>query len=150
MRLRIKNFNIMGVHRKIWFLLGGSQKNNIYGEIFWKVGGGLQQFADLRGAWQKRMGWCFWGVWYPSAHNDASEPVIIFFFWLEIKVIGLLIYSLLNCSVYQQLLELCDKPCKKVAGFGWCYSLHYGNLDPTEELWHMLCRVFEHSFVHLE
>ena len=35
-------------------------------------------------------------------------------------------------SVLQQLLELSHKPCKKVAGFGWCYSLRCANLDPTE------------------
>ena len=35
-------------------------------------------------------------------------------------------------SVLQQLLELSHKPCKKVAGFGWFYSLWCANLDPTE------------------
>ena len=41
-------------------------------------------------------------------------------------------------SVRQQLLELSHKPRKKVPGFGWCYSLWYANLDPTEESRHML------------
>ena len=41
-------------------------------------------------------------------------------------------------SVHQQLLELSDKPRKKVAGFGWCYSLWCANLDPTEESQHMV------------
>ena len=41
-------------------------------------------------------------------------------------------------SVRQQLLELSDEPRKKVAGFGWCYSLWCANLDPTEESRHML------------
>ena len=41
-------------------------------------------------------------------------------------------------SVRQQLLELSHKPRKKVAGFGWCYSLWCANLDPTEESRHML------------
>ena len=36
-------------------------------------------------------------------------------------------------SVRQQLLERSHKSPKKVAGFGWCYSLWYANLDSTEE-----------------
>ena len=43
MVLRIKNFNILGVHWKIWLLgggggegEGGSQKTNIEGVIAWK------------------------------------------------------------------------------------------------------------------
>ena len=43
MVFRMKNFNIFGVHWKIWLLRGGgSQKANI-------EGGGLGLFADLRG-----------------------------------------------------------------------------------------------------
>ena len=57
MVLRMKNFNILGVHWKIW-LLGGVMKSQYRGVIAEK--GGLRQFADLRGAWQER-GWCFWG-----------------------------------------------------------------------------------------
>ena len=34
-----------------------SQKSNIQGELPKK--GGLGQFSDLRGAWQKSGGWCF-------------------------------------------------------------------------------------------
>ena len=36
-------------------------------------------------------------------------------------------------SVHKKLLELSDKPRKKVAGFGWCYGFWCPNLDPTEE-----------------
>ena len=46
--------------------LTGSQflKTNIYGGIYiiiYKGEGGLGQFTDLKGAWQKRRWWCFWG-----------------------------------------------------------------------------------------
>ena len=41
-------------------------------------------------------------------------------------------------SVRQQLLELSYKHHKKVAAFGLCYSFWCANLDPTEELQHML------------
>ena len=37
-----------------------------------------------------------------------------------------------------QLLKLSDKPRKKAASFGWCYSLCCANLDPTEESEHTL------------
>ena len=48
MGLRIKNFNIINIFR-------GVHKKPIYrGELPKK--GGLGQFADLRGAWQKRGG----------------------------------------------------------------------------------------------
>ena len=50
MGLRMKNFNILGVHWKIRLLGGISQKTNI------------GQFAGLRG-----------GSWYPDAHH-AQEP----------------------------------------------------------------------------
>ena len=54
MVLRMKNFNILGVHWKIQLLGGGggSQKNNIYGGLPKK--GELGQFANLRGPWQER------------------------------------------------------------------------------------------------
>ena len=66
MGLRMKSFNIMGVHWKIWFL-GGFTKNQYIGGIALK--GELGQFADLRGAWQKRGGWCFWGEVDIPMHN---------------------------------------------------------------------------------
>ena len=46
MGLKIKNVNIMGVHQFLG--KGGSQKNNIYGELPKK--GGLD---NLEGAWKK-------------------------------------------------------------------------------------------------
>ena len=50
---------------------GGSRKTNIEGRDCLK--GGLEQFADLRGAWQERAGDVFEGGWYPIPHYDHSE-----------------------------------------------------------------------------
>ena len=61
----------MEVPRKIWVLGGGGgQEKPIYRGGCLKIAGCLGQFADLRGAWQERGVWCFWGVggWYPNAH----------------------------------------------------------------------------------
>ena len=52
MKLRIKNFNIIGVHWKIWF------------RIAWEGGegeGALKTSWFMRGLAKKREGWCFWG-----------------------------------------------------------------------------------------
>ena len=61
MVLRMKNFNIFGVHWKIRVLAGGLgvlQKTNIEGELPKKRV--LGQFANLRrGAWQEREGVVF-------------------------------------------------------------------------------------------
>ncbi len=40
-------------------------------------------------------------------------------------------------SVRQQVLESCDTPRKKVAGFGQCYSLWCASSDSIEVLQHM-------------
>ena len=52
MDLRLKSFNIMGVHKKIQFLVagGGFMKNQYIGGKLPKKGGGTQ-FSDLRGGW---------------------------------------------------------------------------------------------------
>ena len=42
------------------------------------------------------------------------------------------------CGVRQHLLEPNDKPRKKVADLGWCYSLWCASWGPTEESRHML------------
>ena len=47
MGLRMKNFNILGVHWKIWLLRGSSWKTNIERGLPKKRG--LGQFEDLRG-----------------------------------------------------------------------------------------------------
>ena len=62
MGLRMKNFNIMGVHWKIQFLSGGggSHKKPIY--IYREdlpEKGGLGQFADLRGGLAEKEGVVF-------------------------------------------------------------------------------------------
>ena len=59
--VRMKNFNIMWVHRKIQFLGKGFTKNQY---IEWKClkggrgGGRVGQFPNLSDGWQKK-GWCF-------------------------------------------------------------------------------------------
>ena len=58
MGLRMKNFNILGVHWKIR-LLGGEFTKNRYREG--------NYLKSLGGAWQERGVWCFWGGWYPDA-----------------------------------------------------------------------------------
>ena len=69
MVLRIKNFNILEVHWKIWLLGRGFTKNQ------YRVGrlpknGGLWQFVDLTGGTQEERGGGVFlmGGWYPNAH----------------------------------------------------------------------------------
>ena len=51
MGLRMKNFNILGVHWKIWLLGRSSQK------------------TDIEGRHCRKRGWYFWGgSWYPDGH----------------------------------------------------------------------------------
>ena len=49
MVLRIKKYDILEVHWKIWLLGGGVTKNSIEGGELFKGGRGLGQFADLMG-----------------------------------------------------------------------------------------------------
>ena len=70
MGLMMKTFNIFEVHWKIQFLRGEgggvTKKQYRAGKCLKR---GLGQFADLRGSWQDRGKWCFWGgCWYPNAH----------------------------------------------------------------------------------
>ena len=59
MVLRMKNFDILGVHWKMWLIEGGGHKKPT--EIRDCLKAGLEQFEDLREeAWQERRGWCFW------------------------------------------------------------------------------------------
>ena len=62
MVLRVKNFNFWGGSlRNLTFRERGSRKTNIEGRLPRK-GGGLGQFADIRGgAWQERGGGFFQG-----------------------------------------------------------------------------------------
>ena len=47
-------------------------KSQYRGRDCLKGGGGLGQFADLRGAWQESGGGVFEGGWYPNAHYDID------------------------------------------------------------------------------
>ena len=53
MVLRMKNFNILGVHWKIWLLGGGGLEKPICRGALHKKGG-LGQFADLKGGLGKK------------------------------------------------------------------------------------------------
>ena len=55
MVLRMKNFDILGVHWKIWLLEVGSQKTNIEGGLPKRGGGGSWTVCWFKGeAWQER------------------------------------------------------------------------------------------------
>ena len=57
--MKDENFNVFGVHGKIQVLEGGFSKNQyIWGDCL-KRGGGLGQFADLRGGLGKKEGVVF-------------------------------------------------------------------------------------------
>ena len=57
MMLRMKNFNILGIHWKIRLLRGCSQKTNIEGWDSLKIeGGGFGQIVDLTGALARKSG----------------------------------------------------------------------------------------------
>ena len=61
MVLRIKDFNILGVHWKIRLLRGeGVTKNQYRRERLPKKGEGLGLFPDLGGDLARKRGWCFW------------------------------------------------------------------------------------------
>ena len=73
MVLKMKNFNILGVHWTIRLLGGGGEltKNQYRVGIAWK--GGLGQFANLGGGLARKSGWCFWGgCWYSNAHYETQ------------------------------------------------------------------------------
>ena len=98
----MKNFNILGVCRKIWVLRGrgggqGSQKSiyTIYSGDCLKWG--LGKFVDLRGVWQEgRDGVFEGGSWYSDAHYDrknnlsgkghflTKRPISLCFFFLKL------------------------------------------------------------------
>ena len=61
---KMKNFNILRVHGKMW-VLGGFHKKPIYWGDCRKKGGRVWTVCRFKGggAWQERGGWCFWGGW---------------------------------------------------------------------------------------
>ena len=73
MGLRMKNFDILHLHWKIWLLGGEFMKNQYRGGEGGCLKRGLGQFADLRGlAWQERGGSVFEGGWYLDAHYNEA------------------------------------------------------------------------------
>ena len=75
MVLRMKNFNILGVHWKIWLLRGGSWKKQYRGRDCLKREGGLGLFADLRGGLARKKGVVFLrgGGWDPNANYSPTN-----------------------------------------------------------------------------
>ena len=66
----MKNVNILGVHST--FKEGGVTKNQYRRGVRLNKGGGLRQFANIRGDLERK-GAVFlrgggWGSWYPDAH----------------------------------------------------------------------------------
>ena len=74
MGLRMKNFNILDVHWKIWLLGGGSSRKT---DIDWGLPkkGGLDSLQFKRGLGKKEGGGVFEGEgggWYPDVHYVKS------------------------------------------------------------------------------
>ena len=85
MGLQMINFDILWVHRKIWFLRGGVYKKTIYrGDCLKRSG--LGQFADLRGAWQIEVqGWFLGGVdtlMHTMIEQEYMENVYLWRRWI--------------------------------------------------------------------
>ena len=70
---KMENFNIFGIHRKIWVLEWGVMESQYIGEDCLKGGPGQ---LDLRGGGLGKKK----GGWYPEAHYAL---VISFLFWIE-------------------------------------------------------------------
>ena len=69
--LRMKNFNIMGVHWKIQFL-GWFHENPIYRGEFPKGGGGSCTVCMFKSGLDKEEGVFLTGDWYLNIHYDFS------------------------------------------------------------------------------
>ena len=85
----MKNFNITRDNWKIrgfFFRAGGSSQKPINsGGIAWK-GGGLGEFAELRGgagSWQKKRGMVFLEGWYPNAQYASLVLAMAEYYFLE-------------------------------------------------------------------
>ena len=68
MGLRMKNVNIVGIHRKICFSGGGFTKNQYRGGIAWEERGAWTVWDLSRGFPRKRE-----GGWYPNAHYAYTK-----------------------------------------------------------------------------
>ena len=89
MGLRLKNFDIMGVHWKIWFLGEALHENQYTGGGCFKRGLGL--FADLRKGLEKKRGMVFLrggggGGWYSNAHYGYGIIELLCYFDMVEKV----------------------------------------------------------------
>ena len=82
MLLRMKNFNIFGVHWKIRLLEGFRKNQYSEGDCLKR---GAWTVCPFKGCLARKRGWCFWGGagWHSNAHyeNGAKyEEKIIFCF----------------------------------------------------------------------
>ena len=113
MVLRTKNFNILGIHWKIWLTFRGDLEKPIYRGRLPKEGGGeLGQFADLKWGLARKRGWCFWRG---GVDNPMSTMIILSH--LELSRIDLL---KLNSSF---LIEIVTIPVGQVDEF-YLYMLY--------------------------
>ena len=114
---RMKNFNSLGIHWKIWLLEGCSWKTNIEGGIAEKER--HAKFVDC-GAWQERggRGWCFGGGLIPQCtlsfkftYNFLTFffliflfPFFISFLWWNIKYLQQNIYQSKNQNRWSEIV----------------------------------------------
>ena len=85
--IRMKNFNITGFHSKVWFLGGGSQKNNIWGELPKRGNWTVCRFKAGEGG-----GGVFEGYWYPMLTMQRQGDV----HKIQFKIIHEILWSVLN------------------------------------------------------
>ena len=99
--LRMKNFNILGVHWRIWLLgRGGGLKNQYRGGDCLKKGGGAWTVCQFIGRLGKKEGDGVFEVdWYPNTHNGGRSSPDNF---LE-KLVAKLLCGTKNKSAYQNL-----------------------------------------------
>ena len=79
MGLRTKNYNIMGVHWKIWFLVGFMKNQYIAGNLLER---GAWTVCRFKGGLEKRGGWCFWGRGVDTPMHTMWLWWIVFVVWL--------------------------------------------------------------------
>ena len=80
MRLRMKNFYVLGVHWKIQLLGGDSQKNNIEGRLGDCLKRGAWTVCRFKGGLGKKEGvGVFEGGWYPNVcyECDSEDKLVV-------------------------------------------------------------------------
>ena len=95
MGLRMKNFNIMGVHWKIQFSRVGFTKNQYIEGIAWKEG--LGQFSDLRKSLAKKREGGGGRGWYPNVTMKIALLILRESYWINV-------YSALNNQGFLMIL----------------------------------------------